>query len=91
VAEPPLLALELRGRSVFIRPPSEAEMITSSATGWAPAEYNLAIEIPQEAGAPLAELTVQQIGGVDGQFPGHSGQRSQSSLNPAWKRRGWVV
>ena len=88
MAEPPLLALELRGRSVFIRPPSEAEMITSSATGWAPAEYNLAIEIPQEAGAPLAEMTMQEIGRVDGQFPWHSGQRSQSSFNPARQRRG---
>jgi hypothetical protein len=88
VAEPPLLALELRGRSVFIRPPSEAEMITSSATRWAPAEYNLAIEIPQEAGAPLAEMTMQEIGRVDGQFPWHSVQRSQSSFNPARQRRG---
>ena len=66
-------------------------MITSSATRWAPAEYNLAIEIPQEAGAPLAEMTMQEIGRVDGQFPWHSVQRSQSSLNPAWNRRGWVV
>ncbi len=69
VAQPPPLALELRGRSVFIRPPSEAELITYSATRWAPAEYYLTIEIPQAAGAPLAELTVRQIGGVDWQFP----------------------
>ena len=69
-AATPLPALELRGRSVFVRPPSEAQMITFYSNIWSPAaEYFITIEIPAAAGAALARLTVQQISGVDWQFP----------------------
>lgn len=66
----PLPALELRGRSVFVRPPSDVELITDSSDVWSPGgEYSITIDIPAAAGAALARLTVQQISGVDWQFP----------------------
>ncbi|MFN9694404.1 MAG: DUF2808 domain-containing protein [Synechococcaceae cyanobacterium] len=68
-AAAPLFALELRGRNVFVRPPSEVRLITYSSTTWSPSEYFLTIEMPPEADAPLGALTIRQIGGVDRQFP----------------------
>lgn len=67
---PPATAVELRGSTYFLRPPWSLAMLTYYSTVWdRQAEYYLTIELPQEAGAALERLTVQQTRGADWQFP----------------------
>ncbi len=62
-------ALELRGSSVFVRPPWRVELVSYTTTVGEPwAEYFLTVELPAEAGASLGELLIQQTRGVDRHF-----------------------
>jgi hypothetical protein len=66
---PAARALELRGSSMFVRPPWRVELVSYTTTvGEAWAEYFLTVELPAEAGASLGELLIQQTRGVDRHF-----------------------
>lgn len=66
----PAAALELRGQTLFVTPPWDLGLITYNSNVWGrPTEYYLTLVMPAEAGADLARLTVQQVRGVDREFP----------------------
>ena len=69
-AAPSVHALELGGRTTFVRAPWKVDL-TSYITnvGQSPAEYFFTLSLDGEAGASLGGLTIQQTRGADWQFP----------------------
>ena len=69
-APPPSQALELRGMTVFQTPPWKLTFrnyyTTVMDNG---AEYYFTIEMPEQAGADLGQVEIQQTSGVDWTFP----------------------
>jgi hypothetical protein len=64
-------ALELRGSTVFTRPPWKAELRSyNTNAGEGNVEHYLTIALSPEAGAPLGQLDIQQIRGADTTFLG---------------------
>jgi hypothetical protein len=62
-------AVEIRGSTYFVKAPFQLSLITYSSNISQPwPEYYLTIPIPEQAGAALGALEVQQIGGADRQF-----------------------
>ncbi|MCP9885901.1 DUF2808 domain-containing protein [Synechococcus sp. ATX 2A4] len=67
--EPPAAALEIRGSTYFRKGPFQLNMITYSSNVSQPwPEYYVTIPMPEQAGANLGALEIQQIGGADWQF-----------------------
>ncbi|MCT0206624.1 DUF2808 domain-containing protein [Synechococcus sp. CS-1332] len=69
-AHPGVHALELGGRTQFVRAPWKV-VLTSYTTnvGQSPAEYFFTLRLDEQAGASLGGLTIQQTRGADWQFP----------------------
>lgn len=69
-APPGAHALELGGRTQFVRAPWKV-VLTSYTTnvGQSPAEYFFTLSLDGQAGASLGGLTIQQTRGADWQFP----------------------
>ncbi|MCP9773083.1 DUF2808 domain-containing protein [Synechococcus sp. Tobar12-5m-g] len=71
----PLRALELRGMTVFQTPPWKLTFrnyyTTVMDNG---AEYYFTIEMPEQAGADLGRVEIQQTSGVDWTFPFDEGR-----------------
>jgi hypothetical protein len=69
-AVPGAQALELGGRTAFVRAPWKV-ILTSYTTnvGQSPAEYFFTLSLDELAGASLGGLTIQQTRGADWQFP----------------------
>ncbi len=66
---PEARALELRGSTVFVRPPWKVELrSTNTNVGEGNVEHYLTIELSAEAGAALGQLEIQQIRGADTTF-----------------------
>lgn len=64
-------ALELRGSTYFTSPPWKAELRSyNTNVAEAGVEHYLTIELSPQAGASLAELSLQQIRGADTEFIG---------------------
>lgn len=62
-------AVEIRGSTYFVKAPFQLSLITYSSNVSQPwPEYYLTIPMPEQAGAALGALEVQQIGGADWQF-----------------------
>ncbi|WP_225867131.1 DUF2808 domain-containing protein [Cyanobium sp. PCC 7001] len=62
-------ALELRGATYFQRAPWKVDLVSyNSIVGQPSARYYFTVELPQDAGASLAGLTIRQSRGVDNQF-----------------------
>lgn len=67
--EPPAAALEIRGSTYFRKGPFRLSMLTYSSNVSQPwPEYYVTIPMPEQAGANLGALEIQQIGGADWQF-----------------------
>lgn len=70
LAAPPARALELRGSTYFVRAPWKADMVSYYTTVWqSGVEYYVTLDLPQDAGADLGRLTIQQTRGADTSFP----------------------
>lgn len=65
----PAAALELQGKSYFLKPPSDVALISYYSTVFDPQpDYYFTLQIPSDAGASLGGLTIQQTRGSDRQF-----------------------
>jgi hypothetical protein len=68
--EAPAGALELRGRTYFVRAPWKVDLVSYATTvGETNARYHFTISLSPDAGASLGRLTIQQVRGADWQFP----------------------
>ena len=66
----PAVAMELRGKTYFDRPPWSVDLISYYTTIWEPwAEYYFTVQLPADAGADLGALQITQTRGVDRDFP----------------------
>ena len=69
-AAPRVHALELGGRTTFVRAPWKVDLTSyTTNVGQSPAEYFFTLSLDGEAGASLGGLTIQQTRGADWQFP----------------------
>ncbi|MEB3264520.1 MAG: DUF2808 domain-containing protein [Synechococcus sp.] len=76
----PAGALELNGSTVFVRAPWKVDLRsyrTNVFERWA--EYYFTLTLPEDAGASLGGLTIQQTRGADWQFP-FSAERTKAFL-----------
>ena len=69
-APPSARALELGGRTQFVRAPWKVALTSyTTNVGQSPAEYFFTLSLDGQAGASLGGLTIQQTRGADWQFP----------------------
>ncbi len=69
-ATPAGQALELGGRTQFVRAPWKVTLTSyTTNVGQSPAEYFFTLSLDDRAGASLGAMTIQQIRGADWQFP----------------------
>ncbi|MEA5441476.1 DUF2808 domain-containing protein [Cyanobium gracile] len=69
-AAPAVRALELEGRTQFVRAPWKVTLTSyTTNVGQSPAEYFFTLSLDALAGASLGGLTIQQTRGADWQFP----------------------
>jgi hypothetical protein len=65
----PARALEIKGRTYFLRPPSDVELISYYTTVLdSQPDYYVTLQLPTDAGASLGGLTIEQTRGADRQF-----------------------
>ena len=68
-APPASKAVELKGSTYFLRPPSDVSLISYDTNVFTPRPDDyFTLQIPTDAGASLGGLTIQQIRGSDRQF-----------------------
>ncbi|MFM7264502.1 MAG: DUF2808 domain-containing protein [Cyanobium sp.] len=83
-------AMELRGSTMFIRPPWKAELRSyNTNVGEGNVEHYLTIELSPEAGASLGQLDIQQIRGADTTFLGRLDRARAFSGRP--RREGEAI
>ncbi len=67
---PGVRALELGGRTEFVRAPWKVALTSyTTNVGQSPAEYFFTLSLDGQAGASLGAMTIQQTRGADWQFP----------------------